>query len=170
MGDFAGMTSRLDYLSRLGVTTIWLNPIHPSPRRDGGYDITDHYGVHPQFGSLGDFCAFLNGAGERGIRVMLDFVANHTSDQHPWFTSARRDRDSPFRDVWSDTEPPDRFEGQVFPGDRIRCRSGRRCGANRCTHGVLDCVAEPFEGLLLRGPEHDAVLVGDCLVGLLPDA
>jgi len=118
VGDFAGMTSRLDYLSRLGVTTIWLNPIHPSPRRDGGYDITDHYGVHPRFGSLGDFCAFLNGAGERGIRVMLDFVANHTSDQHPWFTSARRDRDSPFRDwyVWSDTEPPDRFEGQVFPG------------------------------------------------------
>jgi hypothetical protein len=65
VGDFAGMTSRLDYLSRLGVTTIWLNPIHPSPRRDGGYDITDHYGVHPRFGSLGDFCAFLNGAGER---------------------------------------------------------------------------------------------------------
>ncbi|MDT7706904.1 MAG: maltose alpha-D-glucosyltransferase / alpha-amylase [Pseudonocardiales bacterium] len=118
VGDFAGMASRLDYLSRLGVTTIWLNPIHPSPRRDGGYDITDHYGVHPRFGSFGDFCTFLNGAGERGIRVMLDFVVNHTSDQHPWFVSARTDRNSPFRDwyVWSDTEPPDRFEGPVFPG------------------------------------------------------
>jgi maltose alpha-D-glucosyltransferase/alpha-amylase len=56
VGDFAGMASRLDYLSRLGVTTIWLNPIHPSPRRDGGYDITDHYGVHPRFGRFGDFC------------------------------------------------------------------------------------------------------------------
>ncbi|MCU1660234.1 MAG: alpha amylase [Pseudonocardia sp.] len=118
VGDFAGMASRLDYLSRLGVTTIWLNPIHPSPRRDGGYDVTDHYGVHPRFGSFGDFCTFLNGASERGIRVMLDFVVNHTSDQHPWFQSARTDRNSPFRDwyVWSDTEPADRFEGPVFPG------------------------------------------------------
>jgi maltose alpha-D-glucosyltransferase/alpha-amylase len=118
VGDFAGMTNRLDYLSRLGVTTIWFNPIHPSPRRDGGYDVSDHYGIHPRFGSFGDFCALLNAAGERGIRVMLDFVVNHTSDQHPWFQSARADPASPYRDwyVWSDTEPPDRFEGQVFPG------------------------------------------------------
>jgi maltose alpha-D-glucosyltransferase/alpha-amylase len=118
VGDFGGMVSRLDYLSRLGVTAIWLNPIHPSPRRDGGYDVSDHYGVHSRFGSFGDFCQFLNGAGERGIRVMLDFVVNHTSDQHPWFQSARSDPDSPYRDwyVWSNTEPPDRFEGQVFPG------------------------------------------------------
>jgi maltose alpha-D-glucosyltransferase/alpha-amylase len=118
IGDFAGLLSRLDYLSRLGVTTLWLNPIHPSPRRDGGYDITDYYGVHPRFGSLGDFVQFLNGATERGIRVMLDLVVNHTSDQHPWFVSARSDRNSPYRDwyVWSDSEPPDRFEGQVFPG------------------------------------------------------
>jgi maltose alpha-D-glucosyltransferase/alpha-amylase len=118
VGDFAGMARRLDYLSRLGVTAIWLNPIHPSPRRDGGYDVADHYGVDPRFGSFGDFCSFLNGAGERGIRVMLDLVVNHTSDQHPWFVSARTDRASPFRDwyVWSDTEPPDRFEGPVFPG------------------------------------------------------
>ena len=118
IGDFAGLLSRMDYLSRLGVTTIWLNPIHPSPRRDGGYDITDHYGVHPRFGSMGDFAQLLNGATERGIRVMLDLVVNHTSDEHPWFQSARSDRSSPYRDwyVWSDTAPPDRFEGQVFPG------------------------------------------------------
>jgi maltose alpha-D-glucosyltransferase / alpha-amylase len=118
IGDFAGLLSRMDYLSRLGVTTIWLNPIHPSPRRDGGYDITDHYGVHPRFGSMGDFTQLLNGATERGIRVMLDLVVNHTSDEHPWFQSARSDRSSPYRDwyVWSDTAPPDRFEGQVFPG------------------------------------------------------
>jgi maltose alpha-D-glucosyltransferase/alpha-amylase len=118
VGDFAGLLSRLDYLSRLGVATIWLNPIHPSPRRDGGYDVSDYYGVHPRFGSFGDFCHFLTAATEHGIRVMLDFVVNHTSDQHPWFRSARSDPASPYRDwyVWSDTEPPDRFEGQVFPG------------------------------------------------------
>jgi maltose alpha-D-glucosyltransferase/alpha-amylase len=118
IGDFQGMVGRLDYLARLGVSTIWFHPIHPSPRRDGGYDITDHYGVHPRLGSLGDFTTLLQEAGERGIRVMLDLVVNHTSDQHPWFQAGRSDPDSPFRDwyVWSKTEPPDRFEGMVFPG------------------------------------------------------
>jgi maltose alpha-D-glucosyltransferase / alpha-amylase len=118
IGDLPGLVGRLDYLFRLGVTTIWLNPIHPSPWRDGGYDVTDHYGVHPRFGSLGDVAVLLNEAEQRGIRVMLDLVVNHTSDEHPWFRSARSDPDSPYRDwyVWSDEEPPDRFEGQVFPG------------------------------------------------------
>src|ERR1700726_2409633 len=102
VGDFPGLASRLDYLARLGVTTVWLNPIHPSPRRDGGYDITDYYGVHPRFGSMGDFATLLHEAGERGIRIMLDFVVNHTSDQHPWFQSARSAPNSPYRDwyVW----------------------------------------------------------------------
>jgi maltose alpha-D-glucosyltransferase/alpha-amylase len=118
IGDFQGMAARLDYLARLGVSTIWLHPIHPSPRRDGGYDISDYYGVHSRFGSLGDFATLLHEAGERGIRVMLDLVVNHTSDQHPWFQAARSDPNSPFRDwyVWSQTEPPNRFEGMVFPG------------------------------------------------------
>lgn len=117
-GDIPGLTSRLDYLSRLGVNTIWLNPIHPSPRRDGGYDITDHYGVDPRLGTLGDLAELLDNADERGLRIMLDLVLNHTSDKHPWFQHARADRDSPFRDwyVWSDTEPADRWNGQVFPG------------------------------------------------------
>ncbi len=117
-GDFQGLVGRLDYLARLGISTIWLHPIHPSPRRDGGYDITDHFGVHPRYGSLGDFSRLIHEAGERGIRLMLDLVVNHTSDQHPWFRSARSDPASPFRDwyVWSETEPPDRFEGMVFPG------------------------------------------------------
>ena len=95
IGDFQGLVGRLDYLARLGVSTIWLHPIHPSPRRDGGYDITDHYGVHPRYGSLGDFSRLIHEAGERGIRLMLDLVVNHTSDQHPWFRSARRCRNSP---------------------------------------------------------------------------
>ncbi|MFY9935125.1 MAG: alpha-amylase family protein [Streptosporangiaceae bacterium] len=118
VGDFRGLIARLDYLARLGVTTIWLHPIYPSPRRDGGYDIADYFGVYPSFGELGDFEALVHEAGERGIRIMLDFVVNHTSDQHPWFRSARSDPDSPYRDwyVWSETEPPDRFEGMVFPG------------------------------------------------------
>ena len=117
-GDLRGLTARLDYLARLGVSTIWLNPMYPSPRRDGGYDITDYYNVHPWFGSLGDFADMMHEAQERGMRVILDLVVNHTSDQHPWFQSARSDPNSPFRDwyVWSETEPPDRFEGMVFPG------------------------------------------------------
>ena len=118
VGDFQGLMARLDYLGRLGVSTIWLNPIYPSPWRDGGYDITDYYDLHPRLGSLGDFATMMHEAGERGIRVMLDLVVNHTSDQHPWFQSARSDPNSPFRDwyVWSETEPPDRYEGMVFPG------------------------------------------------------
>jgi maltose alpha-D-glucosyltransferase / alpha-amylase len=118
IGDFQGLIGRLDYLARLGVTTVWFNPIHPSPRRDGGYDISDYYDVHPRLGSLGDFAKLMHEADERGIRVMLDLVVNHTSDTHPWFQAARSDPESPFRDwyVWSETEPPDRFEGMVFPG------------------------------------------------------
>ncbi|HEV2778463.1 MAG TPA: alpha-amylase family protein [Actinophytocola sp.] len=118
IGDLPGLISRLDYLSRLGVGTIWLNPIYPSPRLDGGYDITDYYTIDPRFGSLGDFSELLNQADELGLRIMLDLVVNHTSDQHPWFQSARADPDSPYRDwyVWSETEPPDRWLGTAFPG------------------------------------------------------
>ncbi|HWF36748.1 MAG TPA: alpha-amylase family protein [Solirubrobacteraceae bacterium] len=118
VGDFRGLMGRLDYLARLGVSTVWFNPIHPSPRRDGGYDVCDYYDVHRRLGTLGDFAGMMHEANERGIRIMLDLVVNHTSDQHPWFQSARSDPNSPFRDwyVWSETEPPDRFEGMVFPG------------------------------------------------------
>jgi len=119
-GDLPGLISRLDYLARLGVTCIWLNPIHPSPQRDGGYDISDYYGVDPRLGSLGDFVELATQARSRGIRLLLDLVVNHTSDQHPWFVSARSDPDSPFRDfyVWSADEPPDRRQGIVFPGEQ----------------------------------------------------
>ena len=119
-GDFAGLTRRLDYLARLGVDCLWLNPIHPSPGRDGGYDITDYYNVHPRLGSLGDFAVFLQAADSRGIRVIIDLVVNHTSDEHPWFRSARSSADSPYRDwyVWSEREPTDRRQGMVFPGEQ----------------------------------------------------
>src|SRR5882724_5696866 len=84
--------------------------IHPSPGRDGGYDITDYYNVHPRLGTLGDFAVFLEAADSRGIRVIIDLVVNHTSDEHPWFQSARSSPDSPYRDwyVWSEREPVDR--------------------------------------------------------------
>ena len=119
-GDLPGLTSRLGYLSRLGVTCLWLNPIHPSPNRDDGYDVADYYGVDPRLGSLGDFAELALQARERGIRILLDLVVNHTSDQHPWFRSARSSPESPYRDwyVWSDTEPPDRRQGVVFPGEQ----------------------------------------------------
>ena len=117
-GDFAGLTQRLDYLAGLGVTCLWLMPFYPSPNRDDGYDITDYYAVDPKLGSLGDFVEFLRTARDRGMRVIADLVINHTSAEHPWFQSARADRNSPFRDwyVWSDEIPEDGPEGLVFPG------------------------------------------------------
>ncbi|MFJ6198509.1 alpha-amylase family protein [Micromonospora sp. NPDC092111] len=120
VGDFQGLIGRLDYLARLGVTCLWLNPIHPSPNQDDGYDATDFYNVDPRLGTLGDFAELLHQAQNRGIRVIIDLVVNHTSDQHPWFQSARSSPDSPYRDwyVWSEHEPDDRHQGMVFPGEQ----------------------------------------------------
>ena len=117
VGDFQGLVSRLDYLWSLGVSCVWLLPFYPSPNRDNGYDVIDYYGVDPRLGNLGDAAEFLQGANERGIKVIIDLVVNHTSDQHPWFEAAR-DRDSQYREyyVWSDEEPADAEEGVVFPG------------------------------------------------------
>ena len=118
IGDFRGLMRRLDYLHGLGVTAIWLMPFQTSPGRDDGYDISDYYGVDPRYGTLGDFVEFTHGAKQRGIRVMIDLVVNHTSDQHPWFKEARRDPNSPYRDwyVWSDKKPANADTGMVFPG------------------------------------------------------
>jgi maltose alpha-D-glucosyltransferase/alpha-amylase len=110
IGDFRGLTEKLDYLKWLGVDCIWLLPMYPSPLRDGGYDIADFYSIHPDYGSVEDFHAFVDGAHERGVRVIADLVMNHTSIDHPWFQDARSSPDSPKRDwyVWSDTE--DRYQ------------------------------------------------------------
>ena len=117
IGDFEGLSRRLDYLSGLGVTCVWLQPFYCSPNRDNGYDVSDYYGVSPRFGTSGDFVEFMNHAQALGMRVVVDLVANHTSDQHPWFQSARADPNSPFRDwyVWSDKRPPTHAQGMVFP-------------------------------------------------------
>ncbi len=111
VGDFKGLTSRLDYLRDLGVDCLWLLPMYPSPFRDDGYDIADYCAIHPRYGTLDDFREFLDEAHARGLRVITELVLNHTSDQHAWFQEARLSRDSPRRDwyVWSDTD--DRYAG-----------------------------------------------------------
>ena len=117
VGDLRGLIARLDYLSGLGVTCLWLLPFYPSPWQDDGYDITDYYAVHPELGDLGDFVDLVHTADDRGIRVIVDLVLNHTSNQHPWFLAAREGHPV-YRDyyVWSDTKPPDATKGVVFPG------------------------------------------------------
>lgn len=118
VGDFIGLTKRLNYLSGLGVTCLWLLPFYPSPNRDNGYDVMDYYNVDPRLGTLGDFVEFMHQAREHGIRVIIDLVVNHTSDQHPWFQSARADKNSKYRDyyVWSNNPPKDTKDKIVFPG------------------------------------------------------
>jgi maltose alpha-D-glucosyltransferase/alpha-amylase len=127
-GDFRGLISRLDHLARLGVTTLWLNPIHPTPNRDDGYDVTDYYAVSPRLGTLGDFVELLHEASNLGLRVIMDLVVNHTSNEHPWFLSACRDRKSRYRDwyVWSESRPRDIRQGIVFPEHQSSTWSRRR--------------------------------------------
>src|SRR5688500_17296859 len=117
IGDFEGLIRRLDYLVNLGVDVIWLAPFQPSPNRDNGYDVSDYYGVDERHGSAGDFVEFLQEAKGRGLRVMMDLVLNHTSDQHRWFKEARRNPRSRYRDwyVWSKKRPPNWNRGMVFP-------------------------------------------------------
>src|SRR5918998_214184 len=115
VGDFRGLTEKLDYLQWLGVDCLWLLPIYPSPLRDGGYDIADFHAILPEYGTLEDFKQFLDEAHRRGLRVITDLVVNHTSDQHPWFQEAVSSPDSPKRDwyVWSD-DPMKYHEARII--------------------------------------------------------
>jgi maltose alpha-D-glucosyltransferase/alpha-amylase len=117
VGDFEGLINRIDHLSALGVSCIWLLPFYPSPDRDDGYDIADFYSINPRYGTIADFVAFIHAANERGIKVIIDLVANHTSDEHPWFVESRASRDSRKRDwyIWSD-EPIEEATAIIFPG------------------------------------------------------
>src|SRR5205807_7404505 len=111
IGDFVGLTQKLDYLQELGVTAIWLLPFYPSPLKDDGYDIADYYSINQIYGTLKDFKAFLQEAHQRQLRVITELVVNHTSDQHPWFQRSRRaDAGNPWRNfyVWSET--PDKYK------------------------------------------------------------
>ena len=116
VGDFQGLIRQVDYLAGLGVTCLWLMPFYPSPGRDDGYDISDFFGVDGRLGTLGDFVQLVRHANDRGLKVVVDLVINHTSDEHPWFQAARADSDSPYRSfyVWRD-EPADEPTGIAFP-------------------------------------------------------
>ena len=116
IGDLEGLTERIDYLAGIGVSCLWLMPFYPTPGRDDGYDITDYYDVHERLGTLGDFVVLVRTAKDRGMRVIVDLVVNHTSDKHPWFRSARASRSSRYRDfyVWRD-EPGPEPDAVVFP-------------------------------------------------------
>jgi maltose alpha-D-glucosyltransferase / alpha-amylase len=117
IGDFKGLTDRLDHIAKLGISCIWLLPFYPSPRLDHGYDVTNYYDVAPELGTLGDFVEFSHQARLRGLRLIIDLPINHTSERHPWFQEARADLFSPYRDyyIWSKTKPRN-DEGVVFPG------------------------------------------------------
>src|SRR5574341_468509 len=122
IGDFIGMTAKLDYLKDLGIDAIWLSPHFPSPQFDVGYDISDYVNVAPEYGTLADFQRFLDGAHQRGLRVILDLVLNHTSHLHPWFLESRSSRDlSAKRDwyIWRSGHPSPkdgRGDGSEGPG------------------------------------------------------
>ena len=120
IGDFRGLTERIEHLDRLGVTCIWLMPFYPTANRDDGYDITDYYAIDPRLGTLGDFVEFMRTARHHGMRVIADLVVNHTSDQHPWFKASKSSRDDAYRDwyVWRDQPPEDGPKGEVFPGEQ----------------------------------------------------
>ncbi len=120
VGDFPGLTRRLDYLSGLGVTCLWLMPFSPSPQGDDGYDVSDYGAIDPRLGSIAEFAEFVYEAGERGLRVIVDLVPNHTSIEHPWFRAARADPASPYRDyyVWRTDDPGDTSAQVVFPGEQ----------------------------------------------------
>ncbi|HUQ27673.1 MAG TPA: alpha-amylase family glycosyl hydrolase [Usitatibacter sp.] len=121
VGDLPGIVSRLDYLRWLGVDAMWISPIYPSPMKDFGYDVSDYTGVHPLFGDMDDFDTLLREAHAREIKVVLDFVPNHTSDQHPWFVESRSSRDNPKRDwyIWRDPAP-----GGGPPNNWLSCFGG----------------------------------------------
>ena len=128
IGDLDGVTAHLDYLSALGIDAIWLNPINPSPLDDWGYDVSDYCGIHPDLGDLAAFDRLLAEAHRRGIRVIVDLVPNHTSNQHPWFVESRASRTNPKRDwyIWVPGSPDRRAEQLAEHFRRLRVEVRRR--------------------------------------------
>lgn len=110
IGDIPGIISKLDYLKQLGVNCVWLSPVYDSPQKDNGYDIADYRDIYKPFGTLDDFKKMLNEMHKRGIRLIMDLVVNHTSDQHKWFKSAISDKNSPYRDYYIIKKREERWE------------------------------------------------------------
>ena len=106
VGDIRGITQKLDYLRELGINVIWLSPVYQSPNDDNGYDISDYQAIMKEFGTMEDFDHMLAAAHERGIKIMMDLVVNHTSDEHKWFMESRRSKDNPYRDyyIWREAK------------------------------------------------------------------
>lgn len=120
IGDIRGITSRMDYLKELGIDVIWLSPVYESPNDDNGYDISNYQGIMKEFGTMEDFDEMLRTAHEKGIKLVMDLVVNHTSDEHPWFVESRKSRENPYRDYYIWREPKDGKEpnnwGSCFSG------------------------------------------------------
>jgi len=144
IGDFEGLSRRLDYLAGLGATCIWLQPFYTSPNRDNGYDVSDYYNVHEKHGSLGDFVNFMNRAEALGLRVIVDLVVNHSSIDCRWFREARESRTSPYRDwyIWADERPKDHREGIVFPGEQTSTWAFDRKAGQYYFHRFYDHQAD----------------------------
>ena len=158
MGDLAGVEAKLDYLASLGVTCVWLLPFYPSSGRDNGYDVTDYMAVDPKHGTLDDFVRLVQRAGERGIRVLVDIVFNHTSDQHPWFQAARRDPASRFRGYYAWAEQPpalDENDKPMFPGAMNRVWTYDEIASSYYHHGFYDFQPS----LLIGNPEVERELI-----------
>jgi maltose alpha-D-glucosyltransferase / alpha-amylase len=141
VGDFEGLSRRLDYLSGIGVSCVWLQPFYPSPNKDNGYDVADYYGVHGRHGNLGDFVEFVNHARALGIRIIVDLVVNHTSVEHPWFQAARADPEGRYGQyyVWSKKRPEDHASGIVFPGTQTTNWTYDRHARQYYFHRFYDC-------------------------------
>lgn len=120
IGDIKGLKHRLEYLANLGITCIWLLPFYDSPNKDNGYDVRDYYQVNSKYGDLGHFAELVDAANELGIRILVDLVANHTSDKHQWFKAARKNKNSPYRDfyIWLDKKPKDSNKNVIFGKDQ----------------------------------------------------
>ena len=130
IGDLPGIISKLDYLKELGVDVIWLSPCYKSPNDDNGYDISDYRDIMDEFGTMEDFKTLLEGIHERGMKLVMDLVVNHTSDEHPWFIESRKSKDNPYRDyyIWRDPKEGKRTQQLDFlffpapPGNLTRLR------------------------------------------------
>jgi len=122
IGDLPGIQSKLDYLVELGVDALWLSPVYPSPDVDFGYDVADYTDIDPKYGTLADFDSLVEAAHQRGLRIVMDLVLNHSSDQHPWFIQSRSSRENPYRDwyIWRDPAP-----GKRPPTAGSRCLAAR---------------------------------------------
>jgi glycosidase len=146
IGDFAGLTSRLEYIQSLGVNVIWLLPFYPSPQKDDGYDIADYRGIHPAYGTLADFREFVREAHRRGLRVITELVINHTSDQHPWFQSARR---APAGSYGASPPIDTRTRASYSPTPSSRTGAGTRSRAP--ITGTASSVINPISISPIRG-------------------